>query len=275
MSAKTVIHKVSALSENSKMASLSQNVVRHMRNTSERLDISERVKVVNKFRQRMANSGYSKQQAKRVVISGLKGYEGVRRRAVKSGVRMHWSAKSGAEGRNIKKLLAKTSLYKERDPEAAGEEESDGEPYDRFLITPPRRAQQESKAMSPWDSKGGGEVDCSDAKKEVLRKAAPLTTVLFVEQTPWGVYAAMLRDTEEKLATHMWGHSLTHHGGRMDLKFKFVIVKTFQKALTRQISEAVRTRKRGEDLILNKKGVFNRCAVPELAVKYKSKMWDD
>ena len=125
-SAKTVIHKDSALSENSKMASLSQNVVRHMRNTSERLDISERVKVVNKFRQRMANSGYSEQQSKRVIISGLKGYEAARWRVVKSGVRMHHSAKSGAEGRNLNKLLAKTSWYKERDSKAAGEEESDG-----------------------------------------------------------------------------------------------------------------------------------------------------
>ena len=47
----------------------------------------------------------------------------------------------------------------------------------------------------------------------------------------------------------------------MDLGFKFVIVKTFQKALTRQISEPV-----------IKKGVLNQCAVPELAVKYKSKI---
>ena len=89
MSAKTVIHRDLALSENSKMASLSQNVVRHMRNTSERFDISERVKVVNKFTQRMANSRYSKQQAKRVIISGLKGYKAARWRSVKSGVRMH------------------------------------------------------------------------------------------------------------------------------------------------------------------------------------------
>ena len=75
--------------------------------------------------------------------------------------------------------------------------------------------------------------------------------------------------------SHIRGHALTHHGGRMDLGFKFVIAKTFQKALTRQISDAVRTRKMGEDLILNKKGVFNRCAVPELAVKYKNKMWKE
>ena len=87
MSAKTVIHRDSALSENSKMASLSQNVVRHMRNTSERLDIKERVRVVNKFGQRMANSGYTIQQAKRVIVSGLRGYEAARLRAAKSGVR--------------------------------------------------------------------------------------------------------------------------------------------------------------------------------------------
>ena len=97
---------------------------------------------------------------------------------------MHRSAKSGAEGRNIRKLLAKTSWYKERDTEAARSEESDDEPYDRFLVTPPRRAQQEGRAMSPWDSKSGGEVDNTKAKKKALRKAAPLTTVLFVEQTP-------------------------------------------------------------------------------------------
>ena len=153
MSAKTVIHRDSALSENSKVASLSQNVVRHMRNTSERLDIQERVAVVNKFTQRMANSGYSKQQAKKIIISGLKGYEAARKRAENSGLRLHRSAKSGAEGRNIRKLLAKISWYKERDTEGAGDEESesDDEPYDRFLITPPRRAQQEGKTMSPWE----------------------------------------------------------------------------------------------------------------------------
>ena len=57
--------------------------------------------------------------------------------------------------------------------------------------------------------------------------------------------------------SHMWGYALSHHVCRMDLSFKFSIVKTFQKALTRQISETVRTRQRGEDLLLNKKGVFN------------------
>ena len=110
---------------------------------------------------------------------------------------MHRSAKAGAEGRKLKKLFAKTSWYKERDSLAAGEAESDSEPFDRFLVSPPRRAQQESKAVSPWDSKGGSDTEI---KKEVCRKASPLTSVLFMEQTPGGVYAARLRETEKKLA---------------------------------------------------------------------------
>ena len=76
----------------------------------------------------MANSGYTVEQARKVIISGLRGYEAARLRAIKSGVRMHRSAKSGAEGRNLRTLLAKTSWYKERDTEAVGGVESDGEP---------------------------------------------------------------------------------------------------------------------------------------------------
>ena len=116
--------------------------------------MKEKVILVNKFAQRMANSGYTRQQARRVIASGLKGYETARKRAERSGIRMHRSARAGAEGRNIRKLLAKTSWNRERDPEAAGEAVSEGEQFDNYLITPPRRAAPESRAMSPWDSKG-------------------------------------------------------------------------------------------------------------------------
>ena len=116
---------------------------------------------------------------------------------------MHRSAKAWSEGRNIRKLLAKTSWYKERDPEAAGEagSDSDNEPFDRFLITPPRRTPHESRAMSTWDRKGGDEEEeTRKYQKETKMKAVPLTSVLFVEQTPGGVYAAKLREIEEQPA---------------------------------------------------------------------------
>ena len=46
-----------------------------MRKYSERLSMEERLTVVNKFTERIANSGYSKIQANRVIISSLRGYE--------------------------------------------------------------------------------------------------------------------------------------------------------------------------------------------------------
>ena len=50
-----------------------------MRNTSERLPIKERVVVVNKFTQRVANSGYSRDQARRFIIAGLRCYDAAKR----------------------------------------------------------------------------------------------------------------------------------------------------------------------------------------------------
>ena len=44
-----------------------------MRNNSERLSMEDRVTVVNKFAQRMANSRYTKMQVRRVSVSGPEG----------------------------------------------------------------------------------------------------------------------------------------------------------------------------------------------------------
>ena len=53
--------------------------------------------------------------------------------------------------------------------------------------------------MSPWDRKGGDEEEeTRKYMKETKKKAVPLTLVLFVEQTPRGVYAAKLRETSWK-----------------------------------------------------------------------------
>ena len=75
MAAKTVTNFKSALSENSKMVSLSQEVVRRMRNTSEWIGSSERIEVINKFCQKLATSGYGREQIGRIITAGLKGYE--------------------------------------------------------------------------------------------------------------------------------------------------------------------------------------------------------
>ena len=109
-----VIHKKSALSENCKMASLSQNLVRRMRNTSELVAIEERVKIVDKYTGKLINSGYSMVQSRRIVVAGLRGYEASLRRVERTGQKLHRSAAEGAVKRNRKKLLAKSNWFKEK-----------------------------------------------------------------------------------------------------------------------------------------------------------------
>ena len=56
MSTNQVLHKDSAMPENTKIASLTQDLVRRMKNTSELVDKVERNKVVDNYAQKLANS---------------------------------------------------------------------------------------------------------------------------------------------------------------------------------------------------------------------------
>ena len=69
------IQKRSAMPKNGRMATLNQELVRRMLNTSKDLDMEERMMVVDKYCQKLADSGYLGDQMKRVVKGGLKGYE--------------------------------------------------------------------------------------------------------------------------------------------------------------------------------------------------------
>ena len=60
MASSKVIHKDSALGENCKMSSLSQNLVRRLKNTCERLPEWERIVVVDNYTTKLANSGYTR-----------------------------------------------------------------------------------------------------------------------------------------------------------------------------------------------------------------------
>ena len=113
MAAKTVIQKLSALSENSKVASLSQEVIRRMKNTSEQLQIVDRVEVIDMFSGKLMASGYSREQTARIITAGLRGYEKARKRDQEGRGKLHKSAAAGAGARNRKKLLAKSSWFKQ------------------------------------------------------------------------------------------------------------------------------------------------------------------
>ena len=176
MASSKVIHKDSALGENCKMASLSQNLVRRLKNTCGRLPEWERTVVVDNFTTKLANSGYTRVQARRIVVSGIKGYEAIRRRAAEQGGKIHRSARSGAAARNRKKLTGKTSWYKEKD----GDEDPVDEELKRssILFTPPK------PDSAAWQQQS--EDEDQSRKKVEIRKKAPLTSILCLVQTSSG-----------------------------------------------------------------------------------------
>ena len=112
----TVLHRDTALSENTKMATLSIELIRRMLNTSERCTMEERVEVINKYTTKFANSGYNRKEATKIIISGLKGYEGRRKRARTSGTnKLHTRARVGKAVRAKKKMMEKSNWYKDKE----------------------------------------------------------------------------------------------------------------------------------------------------------------
>ena len=71
MSTNTVLHAKTSQSEKTKFASLAQEVVRRLLHTSRSLPSSHRMENIEKFCQKMTNSGHNKMYIKNVIISGI------------------------------------------------------------------------------------------------------------------------------------------------------------------------------------------------------------
>ena len=112
MAKKTLIMKTSALGENSKIASLTQEVVRRSKNTSEEVSIEERVAILNEYHQRLELSQYSLDASRKIMVAGLQGYERIREKAAKTRGNINRSEEEGAAGRHRKKLIGKTNWFK-------------------------------------------------------------------------------------------------------------------------------------------------------------------
>ena len=75
LASKYVILEPSAASYQSKKASLAQECVRRLLNTSEDRDSEERDQIVNKFQEKLRISGYSYDQQKEIIEAGIVGYK--------------------------------------------------------------------------------------------------------------------------------------------------------------------------------------------------------
>ena len=167
---KKTVHKDSAMEENSKIQTVSNDLVRRLCNTRQSMGAEEQQKVVDQYGQKLANSGYSHEQVRRILVNGIKGFEGRRNRCIKEGRKLYRTAKESMGARHKKKLLSKYSWYKGA----------------------------RSRASDHYKGPKGGNKKSKGAAKGAVVKTIP-KTVLFIEQTPMGELGRRMRELMSRL----------------------------------------------------------------------------
>ena len=70
----------SAMEENAKIQTLSNDLVRRLCTTVESMGAEELRSIVDGYGQKLINSGYTLEQTRRILVNGIKGYEGRKER---------------------------------------------------------------------------------------------------------------------------------------------------------------------------------------------------
>ena len=193
MNTNLVIQKKSALSENIKMSSLTQEVIRRLLNCSEMLEDSCRVESLNNLAVKMCTSGYNTIYIRKVMVAGIKGYEkrlaNSRRQKTDPKYKpLHLSKSFNAVRRMEKKLLAKTNWFKE-----GGDEQEEDNHETAALVKEVNSAGSGSKSSRRLERR---RRKCKASNP--MNTKSP-STVMFVDWTKGGVLAGKLKAEEDRL----------------------------------------------------------------------------
>ena len=173
----TTVRMATAMSENSKLQCLSNDLVRRLLNTRVELPSRYREEVIERYGTKLLTSGYGLEQTRKILLNGVKGYITKKRRRQAGGRRrIHNTAEESSTTRVRKKLLGKTSWYR---PKARSMEQMDGTGHGMG------RSGKERKGATP----------------------PKVRAVLFVEQTPLGELAKRVRELITRLEPTL-GYSL-------------------------------------------------------------------
>ena len=106
------IMKNSAMSEKSKITILAQDLIRRMSHINEKISQEERDSVVNDYIDRLVRSGYTEEQVRQIIQSGLTGYVRKLQRSKRTGTPFHRPARMTLKTRMKKKLIQRECWYK-------------------------------------------------------------------------------------------------------------------------------------------------------------------
>ena len=106
------VQKKSAMEQNVKVGILSNEVVRRMLNIGGETGPETRLEVIDNFARKLLTSGFKTDQVRRILLSGLRGYETKVKRRKAEGTPLYRTSKESVGSRDRKKLLGKSTLLK-------------------------------------------------------------------------------------------------------------------------------------------------------------------
>jgi pyruvate/2-oxoacid:ferredoxin oxidoreductase alpha subunit len=104
----------SAMSAQQKHAILGNDLVRRLSMIDQKVDMEEKLDVVNKFTKNLKTSGYNRNQCMELVTSGVRGFMNKQVNRKKNGEEFYRSAKKTMGKRIHKKLTEKTNWYRKK-----------------------------------------------------------------------------------------------------------------------------------------------------------------
>ena len=168
-----MVQRRSAMGENEKIQTLTNDMVRRLASTDPRQKNATKVKVVDQFTKKILTSGYNLQQTRRIVLGGIRGWRRRIERAKEESRSLYRKAGSCQESRLKKKTLGKSSWFrgkKRKSDHAKGQGRCSGG----------------TRARGGVASGGGG-------------TQLPTRSVLFVENSKEGELARRLRGVVERI----------------------------------------------------------------------------
>ena len=109
MNSQFCILEKSAMDYQTKFSILSQDLVRRLLNTKETIAQPKKDEIIDKYTNKLFDSGYNVAQVRQVVIAGIRGYKRKIKIAQESGTELHRSAASSLASRIRKKIFEKTT----------------------------------------------------------------------------------------------------------------------------------------------------------------------
>ena len=163
MASKLVMMNKSALPHRMKVTTLSQEVIRRLKNTARSVGESRRQLILSNMMAKMRRAGYDEKMRRNVLVSGLKGYWRMVKTENEGGRRVNRPRWEGAVERRYKKLGAKASWYKRK-----------------------------SKKIGEKNKRKGGKFQGRGKEEKT-----DIETIMFVPHTPDSALAKMLQEEDD------------------------------------------------------------------------------